>query len=76
MLFNSIEFMVFLPIVIAAYFLLPFRYRWVLLLAASYYFYMQWRPEYIILIILSTIIDYVAAIRLDKTEVEWKRKAI
>ncbi len=36
---------------------------------------MQWRPEYIILIILSTIIDYVAAIRLDKTEVEWKRKA-
>jgi len=75
MLFNSIEFMVFLPMVIAAYFVLPFRYRWVLLLAASYYFYMQWRPEYIILIIVSTVIDYVAAIQLDKTEVNWKRKA-
>lgn len=75
MLFNSFEFLVFFPIVTAAYFLLPFRFRWALLLGASYYFYMQWRPEYIILIILSTVIDYFAAIKLDQSGTVWKRRA-
>jgi D-alanyl-lipoteichoic acid acyltransferase DltB (MBOAT superfamily) len=61
MLFNSLEFLIFFPIVIALYFATPHKWRWVLLLAASYYFYMCWKPEYIILIIVSTIIDYIAA---------------
>ncbi len=64
MLFNSIAFLVFFPIVVCCYFLLPYRYRWVLLLAASYYFYMCWRVEYIILIMLSTLVDYFVAIKM------------
>ncbi|MDQ3606930.1 MAG: poly(beta-D-mannuronate) O-acetylase, partial [Gemmatimonadota bacterium] len=39
MLFNSWEFLVFFPVVVALYFATPFRFRWALLLAASYYFY-------------------------------------
>ncbi|MEO0473590.1 MAG: hypothetical protein AAF206_28520, partial [Bacteroidota bacterium] len=80
MLFNSIDYVIFFPLVVAAYFALPsvvralggfipafrnlqpFQSRWVLLLIASYYFYMSWKPEYIILIIISTMIDYYAAI--------------
>jgi alginate O-acetyltransferase complex protein AlgI len=64
MLFNSFEFLLFFPLVIFLYFALPYRWRWVLLLAASYYFYMSWKAEYILLIVASTLIDYFAAGRM------------
>ncbi len=61
MLFNSFEFLLFFPLVIMLYFSMPYRYRWVLLLVASYYFYMSWKPEYAILLLISTLVDYFAA---------------
>ncbi|MCD4696812.1 MAG: MBOAT family protein [Bacteroidales bacterium] len=61
MLFNSLEFIIFFPIVVAAYFAISPRFRWILLLLASYYFYMCWNYKYIVLIIFSTIVDYFAA---------------
>jgi D-alanyl-lipoteichoic acid acyltransferase DltB (MBOAT superfamily) len=64
MLFNSVDFLLFFPIVLLLYFITPHKYRWFLLLVASYYFYMCWKAEYIILIIISTIIDYTAAINI------------
>lgn len=65
MLFNSLEFIVFFPIVIALYFAMPHRYRWVLLLGASYYFYMSWKVEYILIIIFSTIVDYFCGLKME-----------
>ena len=67
MLFNSLQFAVFLPIVILFYFLLPSKYRWILLLASSYYFYMCWRMEYVFLILASTLVDYISGIQMEKT---------
>jgi len=64
MLFNSVHFLVFFPVVVAIYFALRDRYRWIWLLAASYYFYMSWRPGYVVVIWLLTIVDYVAGIRI------------
>ncbi len=64
MLFNSLEYLVFLPVVVALYFAIRPRYRWILLLAASYYFYMCWKAEYVVLIVGSTLIDYFAAHRM------------
>jgi alginate O-acetyltransferase complex protein AlgI len=64
MLFNSIEFLIFFPLVVIVYFLVPLRLRIPLLVIASYYFYMSWRAEYIILIIVSTLIDYFAGRKL------------
>ncbi len=61
MLFNSLEFIIFFPIVVAVYFAINPKYRWILLLFASYYFYMCWNYKYIVLIIFSTIVDYIAA---------------
>ena len=66
MQFNSLQFLLFFPVVAGCYFAIPFRYRWALLLAASYYFYMCWKAEYIILILASTAIDYLAAIGMEK----------
>ena len=74
MLFNSLAFLIFFPIVVMLYFSLPQRYRWTLLLVASYYFYMSWKPEYIVLIMASTIIDYTVARRLGVVTDARKRK--
>lgn len=75
MLFNSLHFAVFFPTVVIAYFLLPHRYRWMLLLAASYYFYGSWRAEYLLLLVASTLVDYVAALGMERTTDLRRRKA-
>ena len=76
MLFNSIEFLIFFPIVALLYFVTPYRYRWVLLLAASYYFYAAWKLEYIFLIIISTLISYFAAVLMVKPEHQTRRTGL
>lgn len=68
MLFNSRDFLIFFPIVVFLYFKTKPRNRNILLLAASYYFYMCWKPAYIILIVTSTMIDYICAQRMAKTD--------
>ena len=46
MLFNSLHFLVFFPIIIGLYFGLPVRWRAPLLMVSSYYFYLSWKPVY------------------------------
>jgi alginate O-acetyltransferase complex protein AlgI len=65
MVFNSLEFLLFFPLVVMGYYLLPHRYRWMLLLAGSYYFYMCWKLEYVFLILISTAVDYIAGLRME-----------
>jgi D-alanyl-lipoteichoic acid acyltransferase DltB (MBOAT superfamily) len=66
MVFTSPQFLVFFPIVVGIYFLLPNRFRWFHLLLASYYFYMAWKPIYAVLLFLSTLSFYVAALAVEK----------
>jgi D-alanyl-lipoteichoic acid acyltransferase DltB (MBOAT superfamily) len=61
-------FAVFLPIVFILYWAMPHRFRWFLLLVASYYFYMSWNAKYVFLILFTTIISYSSAILLEKQE--------
>ncbi|MFW5877626.1 MAG: MBOAT family O-acyltransferase [bacterium] len=68
MLFNSLEFILFFPIVVAAYFALKPKFRWILLLLASYYFYMCWDYRYIVLIVFSTVVDYFSGIMIHRTD--------
>jgi len=70
MLFNSFEFLVFFPTVVGLFFLLPHRFRWLLLLIASYTFYMFWRVDYAILLAISTLMDYVCGLMMDRHPVE------
>lgn len=77
MLFNSIHFMLFFPIVTLMYFLVTPRFRWIWLLLSSYYFYMSWNPKYAILIGISTVVTYLSGILIsnsNKIRDEIKRK--
>lgn len=73
MTFNSLSFLIFFPVVTVLYFLLPQRWRWVWLLAASYYFYMSWNPALVFLILFTTLVSYWAGIRLEDTQDAKKR---
>lgn len=66
MLFNSLQFLIFFTAVAAFYYILPHKFRWIMLLGASYYFYMCWRPELIVLIVVSSLINYTAARFIEK----------
>lgn len=68
MLFNSIDFILFFPIVTVLYFLIPKRYRYLWLLAASYYFYMKWEVKYVFLLFFTTAITYLCGILTDKID--------
>jgi D-alanyl-lipoteichoic acid acyltransferase DltB (MBOAT superfamily) len=74
MLFNSLEFIIFFIGVTTVYFLIPHRLRWILLLGSSYYFYGSWNSKYLILIIISTLIDYFAGIMMGEEEEKDKRR--
>lgn len=68
MLFNSLAFVAFYLIVTALYFVLPHRYRWILLLSASCYFYMAFVPVYILILGGTIVVDYFAGIWIEKSE--------
>lgn len=65
MLFNSINFLIFFPIVVAIYFIIPNKVKHLWLLMASYFFYMCWNARYALLILISTIITYVSGLLLE-----------
>jgi D-alanyl-lipoteichoic acid acyltransferase DltB (MBOAT superfamily) len=66
MLFNSLHFLLFLPVVVGLYYLLPKQFRWILIFVASCYFYMAFVPKYILILFLIIIIDYVSGILIER----------
>lgn len=67
MLFNSLTFGIFIIIVFILYYLFPHKYRWAFLLFASYVFYMNLHIGYGILLLATTILTYVLALKLEKS---------
>lgn len=77
MVFHSWQFAIFFAIVFIVYYLIPHRWRWSMLLVASYYFYMSWNPELIVLIAGVTAVTYVCARCIDGPSASRKlRKAM
>lgn len=73
MLFNSLPFYIFFPLVTLGYFLLPHRFCWMWLLAASAYFYMAFIPVYILILGATILVDYVAGLAIEKAEGKRRR---
>lgn len=65
MLFTSLAFLFFFPVVCVVYYLLPLRFRWVYLLFVSYYFYVNWQPAYALLLFTTTITTYFCGRYID-----------
>ena len=74
MLFNSLHFLVFFPVVLGLYFGLPARWRGPLLLAASYYFYISWKPVYGLLLAATTLLDYISGVRMGRLATKRQRR--
>lgn len=77
MLFNSISFAIFLPIVFLIYWFVckkDIRLQNILLVAASYYFYACWDWRFLFLLIFSTTLDYVTAIKMVESKTRNVRK--
>ncbi|MCM1122177.1 MAG: MBOAT family protein [Eubacterium sp.] len=68
MLFNSMEFLIFFPVVVLVYFILPRKIKQLWLLGASYYFYMCWNARYALLILFSTIVTYASGLLLENAK--------
>lgn len=66
MLFNSLAFIIFFPIVAIVYWLLPVKWRNPFLLVASYYFYMNWEPRFALLILFSSVTTWGCALLMQK----------
>jgi alginate O-acetyltransferase complex protein AlgI len=66
MLFNSLQFLLFFVIVTMLYFELPYKWRWLLLLIASCYFYMVFVPIYILILGFIIVIDFSAGLLIER----------
>ena len=76
MLFNSLAFAIFMPIVFLIYWALPHRFRWMALLAANCYFYLSWEPRYILVILFTTAVSYFCALLLERAQSAKQKKAL
>src|SRR5579862_7814536 len=68
MLFNTVQFFIFLAVVLAVFYAAPLPARKYVLLAASYFFYASWNPKFIALLLTLTVIDYTAGIWLERVQ--------
>src|ERR1700759_635784 len=73
MLFNSLDFVGFFIIVTSLFFVLPHKFRWLLLLLCSCYFYMSFIPVYILVLLSTIVIDYYAGILIEKSKGKKRR---
>lgn len=74
MLFNSFTFLLFFPFVTVMFFVLPHRFRWLFLLLASCFFYMFFKPEYILILGATIVVDYFAGIFIAEAKTQRKKK--
>jgi alginate O-acetyltransferase complex protein AlgI len=74
MIFNSLDYFLFLPPVLLLYFLLPLTARQLMLIAASFFFYMYWNVGYSLILVFFICLDYTAGICIDGAPTQARRK--
>src|SRR5687767_2223747 len=74
MVFTSLNFLIFFPAVAVLFYLTPLKYRWITLLIASYFFYINIKPIYALLLVAVTASTYVFTRLIDNTKDEGAKK--
>jgi D-alanyl-lipoteichoic acid acyltransferase DltB (MBOAT superfamily) len=72
----SFEYIVFFVLVVAVFFAVPHRFRWIYLLVVSYFFYMWWDPKYAVLIVTTTLIVYLTALLMHNRSARIKKMCV
>jgi len=65
--FNSISYLLFLPVVAIVHYLIPGKYQWLWLLVCSIFFYLRLSPEYLFIYIILIILNYLVGIAVDRS---------
>jgi alginate O-acetyltransferase complex protein AlgI len=76
MSFISFNFLIFFPVLALLYWITPARYRWLTLLIASYFFYINMKPVYALLLLGVTFSTYIFTRLIDKTEFDSRKKVL
>lgn len=74
MTFTSINYLLFFPSIVILHWIFPPRYRWIVLLTGSYFFYINLKPTYALLVAGVTISTYIFARLIYNTNIESRRK--
>ena len=74
MVFNSLEFLIFFPIVLLFYRIVPLKIRWIPLLILSYYFYCSWQADLIYLIAGTTLVSYISGRKIESARSKSQKK--
>ena len=74
--FNSLAFLIYLPVVVGVNWLFPFRWRKYWLLTASYFFYGYWNPVFLLLLLFSTAVDYLCGLGLERYQDKRVRRTL
>ena len=73
MQFTTLTFLALFGLIAAIYYTVPHKWRWVLLLAASYAFYATWRVDYVVVILVITLLTYFAALGMENSSSQSRR---
>lgn len=75
MIFTSLEYLIFLPLVFIAFWAISARWRWAFLLVVSYVFYAFWKVEYALIMVVLTLVDFFAGKRIAAASTPGVRRA-
>lgn len=76
MLFSTAAFAVFMTVVFLIYWLMPHRFRWIIILAANAWFYISYDVRYLAVILITMLASYICAILIEKQSIDKKKKTI
>jgi alginate O-acetyltransferase complex protein AlgI len=76
MLFNSFSFLAFFTVLVVIYYLIPHRFRWILLILASLYFYATFNLGYVLLLLVFSLIVYLAGLGVDASQSTSRRRLV
>ena len=76
MIFNSLTYFVIIISVVILYWLLPYRTRLLLIFSSSLIFYGFWRVEFLPVMLISVIVDYVVSIRMPQSTQQTKKRLL
>jgi len=76
MLFNSFSFLAFFTVVVVAYYLIPHRFRWLLLVIASLVFYSIFKVSFVLLLLGVALVGYLVGQAMGTAQAVGRRRAL